>query len=59
MTRYQVKVDGADGYRPRFSREFAVVDTKRTDRNGLPLPVLETNDLARAGDFATELNSEA
>ena len=56
--RYQVETDGLT-YRPRFSRRYAVVDTKRFGEDGKPLAVLQTDDPRRASDYAYELNCEA
>lgn len=55
--RYEIETDGLTT-RPRFSRRYAVVDTKRHDPTGRPMAVLETDDARRAQDFAYELNME-
>jgi hypothetical protein len=58
MTQYLVVTDGLTT-RPRFSRRYAVVDTLSLGVDGLPHPVLQTDDGVRARDYAHELNAEA
>jgi hypothetical protein len=55
--RYQVITDGLT-VRPRFDRRYAVVDTTRTDDQGKPFWVLQTDDVRRATEYADELNRE-
>lgn len=55
--RFQLVRDGLTT-RPRFSRRWAVIDTKRLGQDGLPIAVIETDDVRRALSFAGELNAE-
>lgn len=58
QSRYQVETDGLT-CRSRFSRRYAVVDTRTMVQVGLeakPAAVLETNDPRRARAYADELN---
>lgn len=55
--RFQVVTDGLT-CRPRFSRRYAVIDTKRLQSDGKPMAVLETDDPRRAHSFCDECNTE-
>lgn len=56
--RFQVLDDDHNEMRPRFSRRFAVLDTKQLGWDGLPVALLETNSEASAHAFADLRNLE-